>query len=99
MAMGYVNPWSRIPRSMLPALLPNSNSGACTPITTRPNGAYKEFQAFTYGAVRIQLTHVYSQKSTSTTLPRSASAVSGGELTHRFGRRGGKLLAAVARQA
>src|SRR5262245_6437017 len=41
--------------------------------------------------------HVYSQKSTSTIFPRSPSAESGGELTHRSGRSGGKLLAALAR--
>src|SRR6266850_4343732 len=50
-----------------------------------------------YGAVRIQLTQVYSQKSTSTTFPRNASAVSGGELTHRCAFNDGKLLAALAR--
>src|SRR5262245_21406707 len=97
MAMGYVSPWSRIPRSMLPASLPNSNSGACTPMTTSPSGAYARLQAFTYGDVRIQLTHVYSLKSTSTTFPRSPSDVSGGELTHRSARNGGRLLAALAR--
>src|SRR5262245_5427757 len=83
---------------MLPASLPNWNSGACTPTTTKPKGAYKELQAFTYGAVRIQLTHVYSQKSTSTTFPRNASPVSDGELTHRAALSGGKLFAALARQ-
>src|SRR5262249_53089142 len=82
---------------MLPASLPNSNSGACTPMTTSPKGAYKRFQAFTYGEVRIQLTHVYSQKSTSTTFPRNPSEMSGGELTHRSARNGGRLLAALAR--
>ena len=29
----------RIPRLMFSARLPNSNSGECTPITTRPSGA------------------------------------------------------------
>src|SRR6478672_215142 len=82
---------------MLRASLPNSNSGACTPMTTNPKGAYARFQAFTYGAVRIQLTHVYSQKSTSTTFPRNRSVVSGGELIHRSARSGGRLLVAPAR--
>src|SRR6266850_5868522 len=50
-----------------------------------------------YGEVRIQLMQVYSQKSTSTTFPRNASAVSGGELTHRCALNDGKLLAALAR--
>src|SRR6266571_8438421 len=81
---------------MLSTSLPNSNSGACTPMTTNPSGAYTRFHALTYGAVRIQLTHVYSQKSTSTTFPRNASALSGGELTHRCARNDGKLLAAPA---
>src|SRR5262245_49416241 len=98
MAIGYDSPWSRIPWSMLSALLPNSNSGACTPTTTSPEGAYRRCQAFTYGEVRIQLTHVYSQKSTSTTLPRNASGASGGELTHRAGLNDGRLLAALATQ-
>src|SRR5262245_64156760 len=97
MAMGYVNPWSRMPRSMLAASLPNSNSGAWTPMTTSPSGAYARFHTFTYGDVRIQLTHVYSQKSTSTTFPCNPSGVSGGELTHRSARSGGRLLAALAR--
>src|SRR5262252_1496366 len=54
-------------------------------------------QALTYGDVRIQLTHVYSQKSTSTTFPRNASAVSGAEFTQRSAFSDGRLLAAVAR--
>ena len=47
--------------------------------------------------MRIQLTQVYSQKSTSTTLPRSASAVSGAEFTQRSALKAGSLLAAPAR--
>src|SRR4026207_410451 len=82
---------------MLRAALPNSHSGAGRPMTTSPKGAYTRFQAFTYGEVRIQLTHVYSQKSTSTTFPRNPSEVSGGELTQRSARSGGRVLAALAR--
>src|SRR5262245_13403470 len=82
---------------MFSARLPNSNSGACTPMTTNPNGAYSRFHVLTYGAVRIQLMQVYSQKSTSTTFPRNPSAVSGGELTHRCALNDGRLLAALAR--
>ena len=37
-----------------------------------------------YGRVRSQLTHEYVQKSTSTTLPRSRSAVSRSELIQTF---------------
>src|SRR5690349_16317120 len=35
-----------------------------------------------YGSARRQLMHEYVQKSTTTTLPRSAAFVSGGELSH-----------------
>src|SRR6266849_4644895 len=59
-----------------------SNSGVCAPITTRPCSRYLASHARRYGSVRNQLTHVYVQKSTSTTLPRRPSAVSGGELSH-----------------
>src|SRR3954447_11627321 len=86
-----------MPRSMFSARLPNSNSGAWTPITTRPRDGYSRFHALTYGAVRIQLTHVYSQKSTSTTFPRNASGVSGGEFTQRSAFNDGRWLAALAR--
>src|SRR6185312_719077 len=60
----------------------NANSGACTPITTRPWSLYLSYHARTYGSVRRQLTHEYVQKSITTTLPRRPAAVSGGELSH-----------------
>src|SRR4029078_3187266 len=60
----------------------NANSGACTPITTRPWSLYLSYHARTYGSVRRQFTHEYVQKSMTTTLPRSASPVSGGEFSH-----------------
>jgi hypothetical protein len=41
--------------------------------------------------------HVYFQKSTSTILPRNASALSGCELIDRAALNGGKLFAAAAR--
>src|SRR4051794_38065726 len=82
---------------MLSVRLPSSNSGACTPTTTSPIDAKSRCHALTYGAVRIQLTQVYSQKSTSTTFPRNASGVSGGEFTHRSAFIDGRLLAALAR--
>src|SRR2546425_10514472 len=59
-----------------------SNSGVCAPITTRPCSRYLASQARRYGSVRSQLTQVYVQKSTATTLPRRPSAVSGGEFSH-----------------
>src|SRR3954470_19668273 len=86
-----------MPRSMFSECLPNSNSGAWTPITTRPNDAYSRFHALTYGAVRIQFTQVYSQKSTSTTFPRSATGVSAGEFTQRSACSEGKALSAITR--
>src|SRR3954469_24531834 len=49
------------------------------------------------GKVRIQLMQVYSQKSTRTTLPRSASAVSGAEFTQRSGLNAGSLFVAPAK--
>src|SRR4051812_1218364 len=86
-----------MPRSMFSECLPNSNSGAWTPITTRPNDAYSRFHALTYGAVRIQFTQVYSQKSTSTTFPRSATGVSAGEFTQRSAFSEGSVLSAITR--
>src|SRR5579859_8016140 len=58
------------------------NSGACTPMTTRPWSLYFSAHARTYGRVRRQLMHVYVQKSTKITLPLTALSVTGGELTH-----------------
>src|SRR3954447_8775423 len=86
-----------MPRSMFSARLPNSNSGAWTPITTRPRDGYSRFHALTYGAVRIQFTQVYSQKSTSTTFPRNATGVSAGEFTQRPALCDGSVLAAITR--
>src|SRR3954462_13881624 len=62
----------------------NSNSGEWTPITTNPCCWYFSAQARTYGSVRRQLMHVYVQKSTRTTFPRRADAVSGDELSQAF---------------
>ena len=59
-----------------------SNSGVCTPITTRPWSLYFSAQARTYGSVRSQLMQVYVQKSTSTTLPRRPAALNGGAFSH-----------------
>src|SRR5687768_16675195 len=53
-------------------------------MTTSPRSRYFSAQARTYGSVRSQLMQVYVQKSTSTTLPRSAEAVRGGEFSHSF---------------
>jgi hypothetical protein len=59
-----------------------SNSGVCTPTTTSPCSAYVSANARTYGSVRNQLMHVNVQKSTATTLPASASASIGSELSN-----------------
>src|SRR4051812_34354055 len=59
----------------------NVNSGECTPITTSPWLLYLFAHSLTYGSVLIQLMHVYVQKSTSTTFPRSFSVVRGAEFS------------------
>src|SRR5450830_359367 len=76
-----------MPRSLtalrtLPMSRSKANSGACTPITTRPWSWYFAAQALTYGKLRRQLMQEYVQKSTSTTLPFRLAAVSGGEFNH-----------------
>src|SRR4051812_29379277 len=52
------------------------------PITTSPWSRYFSYHAFTNGSARRQLMQEYVQKSTTTTLPRRPSAVSGAELSH-----------------
>src|SRR6202035_1972127 len=59
-----------------------SNSGAWTPITTRPASLYLAAQAFMYGSSRRLLMQEYVQKLTSTTFPRSALLLNGAELSH-----------------
>src|SRR4051812_20204747 len=79
--MGYVTPISCAARRTLSMLCSKENSGVCAPITTRPCSAYLSAHARTYGSWRSQLTHVYVQKLTSTTLPRRPAVVSGAELS------------------
>src|SRR6476661_6788696 len=57
------------------------NSGAWTPITTRPASLYFAAHAFMYGSSRRLLMHEYVQKLTSTTLPRSDLLLNGVELS------------------
>src|SRR3954468_9347659 len=80
-ATGYPTPSSRVARRTLSRSCSNPNSGACTPTTTSPRSRYRSLHARTYGSVRSQLTHEYVQKSTATTWPRSAAAVSGSEFS------------------
>src|SRR5262249_55518264 len=56
------------------------NSGAWTPITTRPASLYFAAHAFIYGSSRRLLIHEYVQKLTSTTFPCSALLFNGAEL-------------------
>src|SRR5690348_14691559 len=49
---------------------------------SNPYFLYREYHSLFCGNVRMQLMQVYSQKSIITTLPRSGSNVSGGELIH-----------------
>src|SRR5882724_1374170 len=57
------------------------NSGEWTPTTTRPASLYFAAQAFMYGNSLRLLMHEYVQKLTSTTFPRSALSLNGGELS------------------
>src|SRR5947207_13023294 len=57
------------------------NSGAWTPITTSPASLYFAAQAFMYGSSLRLLMHEYVQKLTSTTFPRNALLLNGGELS------------------
>src|SRR5213593_1955710 len=72
----------RVAHSTLGRSCSNENSGVCTPMTTNPASLYFAAQLLTYGIGRSELIHVYVQKSISTTLPRSAFAFSGLELSH-----------------
>src|SRR3954451_20540101 len=81
MAIGYVTPLSCTAFRTLSMSSSNENSGVCTPMTTNTCSLYRAAQARTYGTVRSQLINVYVQKSMRTTLPCSAAAVSGGELS------------------
>src|SRR5437899_12535300 len=66
---------------MLAGSFSKPNSGAWTPMTTKPASLYFAAQAFMYGSSRRLLMHEYVQKLTSTTLPRNALLLNGGELS------------------
>src|SRR5206468_3427860 len=61
-----------------------SNSGSCTPMISNPYLWYRLYHFLLSGKVRMQLMHVYSQKSIITTLPRRPAILRGGELIHVF---------------
>src|SRR5262245_28910406 len=65
------------PASTLDGTCSKVYSGVCTPITSSPSARYAEYQALTCAMARWQLMQEYAQKSTSTTLPRNDSSVSG----------------------
>src|SRR4029079_2062640 len=79
-AVGYLTSIVSAAQRTLSTSRSNGNSGVWTPTTTSPS-AYFSDHARQYASVRSQLMHVYVQKSTSTTFPRRASLVSGGELS------------------
>src|SRR5712691_7268391 len=70
----------RVAHSTLGRSCSNENSGVCTPITTSPASLYLAAQLLMYGIGRSELIHVYVQKLTSTTLPRSDFVLSAPEL-------------------
>src|ERR1700734_3154224 len=77
MATGYRTPSAAAWARTLETTCSKANSGVCTPTTTKPYLAYLWYHASTWGRVRWQLMHEYVQKSTRTTLPRSAEIESG----------------------
>src|SRR4051812_15631055 len=79
---GYFTPSRSIAAPTFDALCSKANSGVCTPTITSPFERYRASHASICGSVRRQLMQEYVQKSTSTTLPRSALSFSGGELNH-----------------
>src|SRR5579872_5279937 len=82
MGMGYATFESDTAFFTLAGPFSNPNSGAWTPMTTKPASLYFAAQAFMYGSSRRLLMHEYVQKLTSTTFPRSALLVNGEELSH-----------------
>src|SRR4029077_12780113 len=79
--MGYATFKSSTAFFTLAGSFSKPNSGAWTPITTRPASLYFAAQAFMYGSSRRLLMHEYVQKLTSTTLPRSDLLLNGVELS------------------
>ena len=70
-------PSCAIARLTLDVSFSNENSGECTPTIVSPALRYVRSHAVRCGSVRMQLMHVYVQKSISTTRPRSEASVSG----------------------
>src|SRR5512140_974450 len=79
--MGYTTFKSNMAFFTLAGSFSKANSGAWTPITTSPASLYFPAQAFMYGSSLRLLMHEYVQKLTSTTLPRSALLLNGGEFS------------------
>src|SRR5215831_4282341 len=80
--MGYATFKSSTAFFTLARSFSKPNSGAWTPITTRPAFLYFAAHAFMYGSSRRLLMHEYVQKLTSTTFPRRALLLNGPELSH-----------------
>ena len=76
-ATGYRTPSRSTATRTLSGTRSNANSGLWTPTIVSPASRYARSQALRCGSVRRQLMHEYVQKSTSTTLPRSAASVRG----------------------
>src|ERR1700733_15733035 len=79
--MGYATFKSTTAFFTLAGFFSKPNSGAWTPITTRPASLYFAAHAFMYGNSRRLLMQEYVQKLTSTTFPRSALLLKGAELS------------------
>src|SRR6516162_9065279 len=79
--MGYATFKSNAAFFTLARSFSKPNSGAWTPITTKPAFLYFAAHAFMYGSSRRLLMHEYVQKLTSTTFPRRALLLSGTELS------------------
>src|SRR6185437_4054278 len=81
MSTGYVTFNSCTALSTFAVTFSKPNSGACTPITTRPWFLYFDAQLSRYGSCLSELMHEYVQTSTTTTFPRSDLVVNGAELS------------------
>src|SRR5258706_15938051 len=82
MGIGYATFKSKTAFFTLAGSFSKPNSGAWTPITTKPASLYFSAQAFMYGSSLRLLMHEYVQKLTSTTFPRSDLLLNGAELSH-----------------
>src|SRR5437588_7136377 len=80
-ATGQVTPRRCTAAATLLRTFSKSNSGECTPTSTKPRPRYDSYRVRRWGRVRTQLTHEKVQKSTSTTLHRRPSMVRGEPLS------------------